>query len=93
MDFWNNVKTLIKNQRTTQEKLCKSCGISLSTFVSWIHNSRLPDVENAYKIASALNTSVEYLVTGRESDAYRLKYKTLVESLRKLAEESEEVLS
>lgn len=64
MEFWKNVKTLIKTKKTTQEKLCKCCEISLATFVSWIHNERIPDALSAYKIATELDTTVEFLVTG-----------------------------
>ena len=64
MEFWQRVKELLKSQKLTQDKLCKSCDISLATFVSWIHNERLPDLTSAVKIAEALNTSVEFLVSG-----------------------------
>ncbi|WP_294429135.1 helix-turn-helix transcriptional regulator [uncultured Treponema sp.] len=64
MEFWQRVKELLKSQKLTQDKLCKSCDISLATFVSWIHNERLPDLTSAIKIAEALNTSVEFLVSG-----------------------------
>jgi len=64
MEFWQRVKKLLKSQKLTQDQLCKSCNISLATFVSWIHNERLPDLTSAIKIAKALNTSVEFLVFG-----------------------------
>lgn len=91
--FWNNVKPLIKANKTTQAKLAEVCQIPFGTLQGWIAKDVLPDVISAYKISSILNTSVEYLVTGKESNAFRLKYQTLVESLRKLTEESEKVLS
>ena len=73
MEFWRRVKELLKSQKTTQEKLCKSCDISLSTFVSWIHNERLPDLTSALMIAKALGTTVEYLVAGEEPEpVYRI---------------------
>ncbi|MDR1903129.1 MAG: helix-turn-helix domain containing protein, partial [Treponema sp.] len=40
------------------------CGISFPTFRNWIARNRLPDAIETYRIAQALNTSVEYLVTG-----------------------------
>lgn len=69
MIFWENVKLLIKNKNLTQEKLCNNCNISLKTFVSWIHNERLPDVEQATRIAHELGTTVEYLVSGKDTPA------------------------
>jgi len=68
MDFWIRIKDLIKTNKLTQEKLCKICNISLATFVSWIHNERLPDLESAIKIAKTLNVTVEFLVTGIEPE-------------------------
>ena len=84
MEFWQRVKELIKSQKLTQEKICSSCDISLSTFVSWIHNERLPDLISALKIAKALNTSVEYLVTGKDSNIYKEKYDVLVAAIKEL---------
>ena len=81
MEYWQRTKSLIKSQNLTQEKLCKLCNISLATFVSWIHNERLPDLESAVKIASALNTSVEFLVTGNETDSATKELKDLKEKL------------
>lgn len=81
MEYWQRTKSLIKSQNLTQEKLCKLCNISLATFVSWIHNERLPDLESAVKIASALNTSVEFLVTGNETDSAAKELKDLKEKL------------
>lgn len=65
--FWQNVKAQIKAQNTTQEWLCKECGFILSSFRNRISLKRYPTVIEAYKIAQALNTTVEYLVTGEDS--------------------------
>jgi transcriptional regulator with XRE-family HTH domain len=62
--FWANVKPLIKASKTTQEGLAKACGIPFGTFQGWIARHTLPDAVSAYRIAQALNTSVEYLVSG-----------------------------
>jgi transcriptional regulator with XRE-family HTH domain len=64
--FWNTVKTLIKKNHITQETLCSQCNFPLSTFKHWIFKSIFPDALQSYKIAKALNTSVEYLLTGEE---------------------------
>ncbi len=64
--FWNNVKPLIKQQNKTQESLASELNIPFGTFQGWITYKRLPDVVSAYKIAQALGTTVEYLVTGHD---------------------------
>lgn len=69
LDFWQNVKTLIKNKNTKQQAIADIAGISLLTMRGWITHDRLPDVVSAYKIAQALGVTVEYLVTGTSTDA------------------------
>lgn len=66
--FWGNVKPLIKKNNKTQEILASELEIPFGTFQGWIAKSILPDVVSAYKIARALGVSVEYLVTGRETN-------------------------
>ena len=66
--FWNNVKPLIKQRNKTQESLAAELNIPFGTFQGWIAKSILPDVISASKIARALGVSVEYLVTGQETD-------------------------
>ena len=66
--FWKNVKKEIKHQNTTQEWVAKKAGISFNTFQGWISKGIYPRVNEAVLIASALNTSVDYLVRGIKKD-------------------------
>jgi transcriptional regulator with XRE-family HTH domain len=66
--FWERVNQLIKTQKTTQEDLAKSLDIPFGTYRGWNAYKRLPDVSSGHKIAQALNTSVEYLVSGKEPE-------------------------
>ena len=66
--FWQNVKILLKNNNLTQKKLAEICNISFGTLQGWIAKSIVPDVFSALKIAKALNTTVEFLVTGIEPE-------------------------
>lgn len=68
MTFWNNVNSLIKNQRITQETVCNETGISLNTLRGWISKDVFPRADEALKIAKSLHTSVEYLITGFEPE-------------------------
>ena len=90
--FWSNVKPLIKTCGLTQSKLAETCNIPFGTFQGWIAKSVLPDVVSAFKIAKALNTSVEYLVTGEESHQdvkelqdVKTKYEALVLTIKGIA--------
>ena len=66
--FWDRTKALIKEKNTTQDWLAQQCGVTVGVFKSWIYDKRLPDAAQAARIAQALNTSVEYLVTGENSN-------------------------
>jgi len=66
--FWKNVKKEIKLQNTTQEWVAKRAGISFNTFQGWVSKAIYPRVNEAVRIASALDTSVEYLVRGTTKD-------------------------
>ena len=71
VSFWNRVKQLIKSNNTTQRGLSETIGLSARTLESKIGRKSAPDVFEAYKIAQALNTTVEYLVTGEDTSPYK----------------------
>ena len=74
------VKELLKAQNATQDKIAKQINERADTFSKWIQKDRLPDAEQSYKIAVALGVSVEYLVTGCQSDNQE-KIDRIVENL------------
>lgn len=89
MDFYERVKTLVKdNTDLTLRTFIESLDMNYDSYNGLKRYGNLPRADEALKIASALNTSVEYLVTGRESDAYRLKYKALIASMKEVIERS-----
>lgn len=84
--FWERVKELIKRNSTTQEWLASQCDVSLGMVKSWIFNKRLPDAAQAVRIAKALQTSVEYLVSGEETTPLALENAMLKEKIQKAKE-------
>ena len=64
IDFWKRVNFLIKSQGTKQQTVSESCNIPYQTFRGWVTRQVYPDALQSYKIATLLNTSVEYLITG-----------------------------
>ena len=66
-EFWKRVNALIKSHKTKQEDVAKSCGINYQTFRGWVVNKTYPNAKQSVLIAKALNTSVEYLVTGNDN--------------------------
>lgn len=85
--FWSRVKPLIKNTGLTQISLAEQCGIPPKTLQGWIAKSVLPSVVDGYKIACTLNTSVEYLVTGIDSNPAATELAELKGKLRAILDD------
>ena len=83
---WRNVNKLIKAQNTTQEAIAKTCAINFGTFKNRSSKKIVPDAIEAYKIAQALGVSVEYLVTGSDTNPAERELKELKERLKNLVE-------
>lgn len=81
--FWDRVKELVKQSSYSLDSLAESCGISKNTMTGWISKGRLPDAEQAQLLATALHTTVEYLVTGNQSSE-REKADKLVKNIQNL---------
>jgi len=101
MDFWERLKILIKSQKTTQDWLAQKINIHPVSVSRWISKKIMPRADEAYKIAKALGTSVEYLLTGEDQilsleDRTLLilarKYKDLLNDLEELDEDRRKVL-
>lgn len=65
--FWNNVKQQLDTLGMTQKELAEKTGISIGTIRNQICREVIPDAVSAVKIARVLKTSVEYLVTGKDT--------------------------
>lgn len=86
VDFWGRVKVLIKQRNTTQEGLANTAGLNFSNMKQQIFYKRLPDAAQAVRIAKALQTSVEYLVTGEDTNPLAQENAMLKEKIQKAKE-------
>ena len=67
MDFFDRVKELAKKNTTlTLRAFIESLGLNYETYYSGKRRENLPRADEALAIAQALNTSVEYLVSGND---------------------------
>jgi transcriptional regulator with XRE-family HTH domain len=85
--FWDNVEPLRKAKNLTQEELSNIIEVPFRTFQGWLSKGILPDVEQAARIAAALDTTVEHIVTGKEPDTSR-KYRKALEEIRDITNKS-----
>jgi transcriptional regulator with XRE-family HTH domain len=89
--FWERTKSLIKSHKITQEKFANYIGINFYTFRSWLYYGIIPDVNSAYRIATALGVSMEYLVAGNDDTSVKMREKqtlnrkTAAAKIKKLA--------
>lgn len=81
--FLERIKDELSYQGFTQKELAELTGISVNTIRGWFSKDLVPDVFNAVKVAKALNTTVEYLVTGENINTAE---KELTELKAKLAD-------
>lgn len=82
-DFWKRTNSLIKLSNKTQRSLALECGFTERRIETLSSNNRSPDIIEAVKIAQALNTTVEFLVTGQDDNKAA---KELTELKAKLAD-------
>lgn len=67
MSFWGIVLDELEYQGKTRKWLAGEAGFDVSTIGSGLKRESMPQVDLALRIAKALNVSVDYLVTGRNS--------------------------
>lgn len=94
-DFWEMVKIKIQAENTTMEWVARQINIRPDSFRRWSSRKILPNAKKAVGIASALNTTVEFLVTGEESKflpagefifyQQALKWRTVIDDLELLS--------
>ena len=84
--FWDSVKTCAKEKALSIKILAEMTGINYRTLQNQMSRDISPDVYTSVKIPQALGSSVEYLVTGEESNQYKVQLDQLKETLRQLAE-------
>lgn len=80
--FWQRLNSLIKQKNTTQNAISVQCGFNPRRLQNLSAGSRLPDCREAVKIAQALNTTVEYLVTGQDSNPAEIELRELKAKLK-----------
>lgn len=62
---WGNCKHN-EYKGITQKELAAAINERYNTVQSWINKNRLPNVEQAVKVAKFLDTSVEFLTLGKD---------------------------
>lgn len=72
MTFGKRLKVCIARTGVTQKVFARDFGISYSTLSGYTTDARQPDLDTLTKLAKALNTSLEYLITGEETNSSKI---------------------
>ena len=67
--FWDRVNVVAKQNAMKFKSICQEWDISYKTIMSNRTRTELPSLENAGKIAAALNVSLDYLLHGSIVDS------------------------
>lgn len=65
MDFWERIDYLIAERGTTRKAVAEKIGINAGNLAAWKTRHNFPSAAISVKLAEALDTTVEYLVTGQ----------------------------
>lgn len=71
MNFAARLKDELEYQGLRMSDLAKHLGTKQSTIQGWIDRGSIPAADTALKIAHFLNVSIEYLLTGEDSETER----------------------
>ena len=67
-DFVDRINLLFSQTGGRKSDFYEACGIASNSMTNWAARDTIPSADTALKIAKYLNTSVEYLVTGKAPD-------------------------
>ena len=81
-DFVDRIDELLSHQKKNRNALYEDLNLSKNLIAQWKQRGTIPSADTALKIAQYLHTSVEYLLTGTESDEYEVKYENLKNDLQ-----------
>lgn len=81
--FGARLAQLLRKSGFTQKEFARMCGITESAMCRYLKDEREPKIDILANMATALNTTVEYLVSGKEEpsgfeDIYRLVARSTV---------------
>ena len=73
----DRISLLLKETGYTQKEFALMCGVTEAAMCRYLKNEREPKIEVVANMATALNTTVEYLISGKKEetsfeDVYRL---------------------
>ncbi len=82
--FGNRIRQLRKNKRWAQKELAAKIGVRFPQLNKYECGLHAPPFDKLVQMAEALTTTVDYLLTGHQSETAPLQNRRLVERLQAL---------
>jgi transcriptional regulator with XRE-family HTH domain len=82
--FSNTLRQLRKNKDWSQGQLAQKAGIDLQKISKYERGVSSPPIGTLVKIAKALDVSLDYLVTGKNTSAGKIKNAQLIERIEEI---------
>ncbi|MCP4720213.1 MAG: helix-turn-helix transcriptional regulator [Desulfobacteraceae bacterium] len=82
--FPNILRRLRKNKDWSQGQLAQKAGIDLQKISKYERGVTSPPITTLVKIATALGVSLDYLVTGKNTSAEKMKNAQLIERIEEI---------
>ena len=89
MSFYNNFISACNIRGIPPTVACKNSGISESAYKKWEKSS--PKSDTIIKLATTLDFSIDYLLTGKES-TIPTEYQSLISSYQELSKDNQQLL-
>ena len=95
MSFWKNVDYIRECRDISRKELAYKADFSLTSLSTGIKRDSIPSADVAFRISKILNVSIEYLLTGKETNTTTssisetqnlkyLKYEQIIDDFDKL---------
>ncbi len=68
MMFWDRFEKALKDNNITASELSRNLGLASSVIYAWKMRNSVPRADIAVQVAKELNTTVEYLIDGTETE-------------------------
>ena len=83
-DFWKRTNKLLRDRGYTQNSLSLECGFTENRITNWASKKTLPNVFEAYEMATRLGVTLDYFITGDEDSKTRTVKKQIKDLLHQL---------
>lgn len=86
-DLCNRIDSLLaKHNKKRGDLYVAIPEVTSHSMYDWIRRNTIPAADIVYKIAQYLNTTMEWLLTGKESNEYKIRCDELIESMQNIQE-------